>query len=183
MSKIIIKNNNDWENIGKSLAKSCGNPGCKQCLLISLPLLPELLSIQVNVPETQRSTMLFASVTLRCDYSTSANTQDVLVTWRYKSFCLDPVLEYYSSGEGELSSSAAKLVCKAFIVWIVESDVVFDVTLYGSLFLQHIKQLWVWSKTQPMIVQTVSALSAQWFRKEASAQLLWGQSIDSARSP
>lgn len=75
------------------------------------------------------------------------------------------------------------VVCKAFIVWIVESDVVFDVTLYGSLFLQHIKQLWVWSKTQPMIVQTVSALSAQWFRKEASAQLLWGQSIDSARSP
>lgn len=57
----------------------------------------ELLSIQVNVPQTERSTMLFASVTLRCDYSTSANTQDVLVTWRYKSFCLDPVLEYYST--------------------------------------------------------------------------------------
>lgn len=73
------------------------------CLLISLPLLPELLSIQVNVPQTERNTMLFASVTLRCDYSTSANPQDVLVTWRYKSFCLDPVLEYYSAGEGELN--------------------------------------------------------------------------------
>ncbi|XP_051761227.1 immunoglobulin-like domain-containing receptor 1b [Ctenopharyngodon idella] len=57
----------------------------------------ELLSIQVTVPQTERYTMLFASVTLRCDYSTSANQQDVLVTWRYKSFCLDPVLEYYST--------------------------------------------------------------------------------------
>lgn len=43
--------------------------------------------------------MLFASVILRCDYSTSANPQEVLVTWRYKSFCKDPVLEYYSTGE------------------------------------------------------------------------------------
>ncbi|KAK2905934.1 hypothetical protein Q8A73_009877 [Channa argus] len=65
-------------------------------LLVHLPT--ELLSIQVIVPETWRSTTLFASVTLRCDYSTSANTQDVLVTWRYKSFCQDPVLEYYSTG-------------------------------------------------------------------------------------
>uniref|UniRef100_A0AAY5EIU3 Ig-like domain-containing protein n=1 Tax=Electrophorus electricus TaxID=8005 RepID=A0AAY5EIU3_ELEEL len=50
----------------------------------------ELLAIQVTVPYNQRSTMLFASVILRCDYSTSANLQEVLVTWRYKSFCLDP---------------------------------------------------------------------------------------------
>ncbi|XP_071395330.1 immunoglobulin-like domain-containing receptor 1b [Centroberyx affinis] len=57
----------------------------------------ELLSIQVIVPETQRSTTLFASVILRCDFSTSANPQEVLVTWRYKSFCKDPVLEYYST--------------------------------------------------------------------------------------
>ncbi|XP_042350565.1 immunoglobulin-like domain-containing receptor 1 [Plectropomus leopardus] len=64
-------------------------------LLAHLPT--ELLSIQVIVPETERSTTLFASVILRCDYSTSANPQDVLVTWRYKSFCKDPVLEYYST--------------------------------------------------------------------------------------
>ncbi|KAK2904876.1 hypothetical protein QQF64_033019 [Cirrhinus molitorella] len=57
----------------------------------------ELLSIQVTVPHTERYTMLFGSVTLRCDYSTTASQQDVLVTWRYKSFCLDPVLEYYSA--------------------------------------------------------------------------------------
>nr|XP_020504379.1 immunoglobulin-like domain-containing receptor 1 [Labrus bergylta] len=66
-------------------------------VLLVLHLPTELLSIQVNVPETERSTMLFASVILRCDYSTSANTQDVLVTWRFKSFCKDPVLEYYST--------------------------------------------------------------------------------------
>lgn len=62
-------------------------------------LLPELLSIQVTVPDPEVRTMLFASVVLRCDFSTSANPQEVLVTWRYKSFCKDPVLEYYSAGK------------------------------------------------------------------------------------
>lgn len=70
------------------------------CLLCSsVPLVPGLLSVQVTVPETQRSTTLFASVILRCDYSTSANIQDVLVSWKFKSFCKDPVLEYYTTGE------------------------------------------------------------------------------------
>ncbi|XP_068455568.1 immunoglobulin-like domain-containing receptor 1 [Clinocottus analis] len=63
-----------------------------------LALLTASLCIQVNVPQQERSTALFASVILRCDYSTSANLQDVLVTWRFKSFCKDPVLEYYSTG-------------------------------------------------------------------------------------
>uniref|UniRef100_A0A3B4XDS0 Immunoglobulin-like domain containing receptor 1a n=1 Tax=Seriola lalandi dorsalis TaxID=1841481 RepID=A0A3B4XDS0_SERLL len=62
-----------------------------------LSLLKVALCIQVIVPEQERKTLLFASVILRCDYSTSANLQDVLVTWRYKSFCKDPVLEYYST--------------------------------------------------------------------------------------
>ncbi|XP_020493607.2 immunoglobulin-like domain-containing receptor 1 [Labrus bergylta] len=65
--------------------------------LLLLSLLKVSLCIQVNVPQLERSTALFASVTLRCDYSTSANLQDVLVTWRFKSFCKDPVLEYYST--------------------------------------------------------------------------------------
>ncbi|KAM7380365.1 hypothetical protein PAMP_003667 [Pampus punctatissimus] len=72
-----------------------GNMILMALLLGYLPT--ELLSIQVIVPETERRTTLFASVILRCDYSTSANPQDVLVTWRYKSFCKDPVLEYYST--------------------------------------------------------------------------------------
>ncbi|XP_061743640.1 immunoglobulin-like domain-containing receptor 1 [Nerophis ophidion] len=53
--------------------------------------------IQVIVSQQDRSTFLFGSVILRCDYSTSANPQDVLLTWRFKSFCKDPVLEYYST--------------------------------------------------------------------------------------
>ncbi|XP_028991823.1 immunoglobulin-like domain-containing receptor 1b [Betta splendens] len=65
-------------------------------VLVYLPA--ELLSIQVIVPQKERSTTLFASVVLRCDYTTSANPQEVLVTWRFKSFCRDPVLEYYSTG-------------------------------------------------------------------------------------
>uniref|UniRef100_A0A3Q1EP14 Immunoglobulin-like domain containing receptor 1b n=1 Tax=Acanthochromis polyacanthus TaxID=80966 RepID=A0A3Q1EP14_9TELE len=72
-----------------------GNLILMALLLVHLPT--ELLSIQVIVPETEKTTMLFASVILRCEYSTSANPQDVLVTWRYKSFCKDPVLEYYST--------------------------------------------------------------------------------------
>ncbi|XP_062274601.1 immunoglobulin-like domain-containing receptor 1 [Scomber scombrus] len=62
-----------------------------------LSLLKVSLGIQVNVPQQERSTALFASIILRCDYSTSANLQDVLLTWKFKSFCKDPVLEYYST--------------------------------------------------------------------------------------
>ncbi|XP_036951130.1 immunoglobulin-like domain-containing receptor 1 [Acanthopagrus latus] len=65
--------------------------------VLLLSLLKVSVCIQVIVPQQERSTALFASVILRCDYSTSANLQDVLVTWRFKSFCKDPVLEYYST--------------------------------------------------------------------------------------
>ncbi|XP_073433237.1 immunoglobulin-like domain-containing receptor 1 isoform X1 [Dendrobates tinctorius] len=55
------------------------------------------LSLQVTVQDTERYTMLFSSIILKCDYSTSAQIQDVSVTWRYKSFCKDPIFEYYSA--------------------------------------------------------------------------------------
>lgn len=77
------------------------------CLLGS-----ELLSIQVNVPQRERSTTLFASVILRCDYSTSANQQDVLVIWKFKSFCKDPVLDYYSTGKTTGRRRRWLLMCK-----------------------------------------------------------------------
>ncbi|XP_076857626.1 immunoglobulin-like domain-containing receptor 1 isoform X2 [Brachyhypopomus gauderio] len=70
---------------------------CSLLQVLLCCLSTELFAIQVTVPSTQRSTMLFASVVLRCDYTTSANPQSVLVTWRYKSFCLDPVLQYYTT--------------------------------------------------------------------------------------
>ncbi|XP_040898276.1 immunoglobulin-like domain-containing receptor 1 [Toxotes jaculatrix] len=65
--------------------------------IVLLTVLKVSVCIQVIVPEQERRTTLFASVILRCDYSTSANPQDVLLTWRFKSFCKDPVLEYYST--------------------------------------------------------------------------------------
>ncbi|TSK17780.1 Immunoglobulin-like domain-containing receptor 1 [Bagarius yarrelli] len=74
----------------------CGRSG--QFLEIALQPVPvEVCSVQVTVPQTQYSTGLFVPVTLRCDYSTSASLQNVLVTWLFKSFCKDPVLDYYST--------------------------------------------------------------------------------------
>ncbi|KAM4744138.1 immunoglobulin-like domain-containing receptor 1 [Anableps anableps] len=65
--------------------------------VLLLSILKESACITVTVSQTERTTALFASVILRCDYSTSANPNEVLVTWRFKSFCKDPVLEYYST--------------------------------------------------------------------------------------
>ncbi|XP_060924830.1 immunoglobulin-like domain-containing receptor 1 [Limanda limanda] len=72
-------------------------PGAAILFILLLSLLEVSVCIQVIVAQQERTTALFASVILRCDYSTSANLQDVLVTWRFKSFCKDPVLEYYST--------------------------------------------------------------------------------------
>ncbi|KGL75389.1 Immunoglobulin-like domain-containing receptor 1, partial [Tinamus guttatus] len=55
------------------------------------------LSLLVTVQNVERYTTLFATVVLKCDYSTSAQLQDVVVTWRFKSFCKDPIFDYYSS--------------------------------------------------------------------------------------
>ncbi|NXA40713.1 ILDR1 protein, partial [Eudromia elegans] len=55
------------------------------------------LSLLVTVQDTERYTTLFATVVLKCDYSTSAQLQDVVVTWRFKSFCKDPIFDYYSA--------------------------------------------------------------------------------------
>lgn len=65
--------------------------------------------IQVIVPQQQRSTTLFASVILQCDYSTSASLQEVLVTWKYKSFCMDPVLQYYTTGRNAHGMSVVEI--------------------------------------------------------------------------
>ncbi|XP_040278880.1 immunoglobulin-like domain-containing receptor 1 [Bufo bufo] len=55
------------------------------------------LSLQVTVQDTERYTMLFSNVILKCDYSTSAQVQDVTIKWVYKSFCKDPIFDYYSA--------------------------------------------------------------------------------------
>lgn len=53
----------------------------------------------VTVQHTERYVTLFASIVLKCDYTTSAQLQDVVVTWRFKSFCKDPIFDYYSACE------------------------------------------------------------------------------------
>ncbi|KAM5281109.1 immunoglobulin-like domain-containing receptor 1 [Ctenodactylus gundi] len=55
------------------------------------------LSLLVTVQHTERYVTLFASITLKCDYTTSAQLQDVVVTWRFKSFCKDPIFDYFSA--------------------------------------------------------------------------------------
>ncbi|XP_014588345.2 immunoglobulin-like domain-containing receptor 1 isoform X3 [Equus caballus] len=55
------------------------------------------LSLLVTVQHTERYVTLFASIVLKCDYTTSAQLQDVVVTWRFKSFCKDPIFDYYSA--------------------------------------------------------------------------------------
>ncbi|XP_026702833.1 immunoglobulin-like domain-containing receptor 1, partial [Athene cunicularia] len=63
----------------------------------SVFLLVGCLSLLVTVQDLERYTTLFATVVLKCDYSTSAQLQDVVVTWRFKSFCKDPIFDYYSA--------------------------------------------------------------------------------------
>ncbi|XP_068122327.1 immunoglobulin-like domain-containing receptor 1 [Hyperolius riggenbachi] len=70
---------------------------CRLLLLLCGYLCTGCWAVQVTVQDTQRYTMLFSSIILKCDYSTSAQIQDVAVTWRFKSFCKDPIFDYYSS--------------------------------------------------------------------------------------
>lgn len=46
--------------------------------------------VNVNCPVKRYVVILFQPVTLRCDYTTTA-TVPPLVTWKYKSFCRDPI--------------------------------------------------------------------------------------------
>lgn len=96
------------------LSNCCSPHPCHMSASVCL-IHTEVSAIQVNVPQTQRSTALFASVILRCDYSTSASQTDVLVTWRFKSFCQDPVLEYYSTGETSACPELYKVRLQAWL--------------------------------------------------------------------
>ncbi|KAM9019975.1 immunoglobulin-like domain-containing receptor 1 [Ara ararauna] len=69
---------------------------CRWALLLAC-LPAGCLSLLVTVQDAERYTTLFATVILKCDYSTSAQLQDVVVTWRFKSFCKDPIFDYYSA--------------------------------------------------------------------------------------
>ncbi|MEQ2238173.1 hypothetical protein ILYODFUR_030570 [Ilyodon furcidens] len=48
------------------------------------------LAVSVTCPTKRYVIMLFQPVTLTCDYTTSA-TQPPVITWKYKSYCRDPI--------------------------------------------------------------------------------------------
>ncbi|XP_063812793.1 immunoglobulin-like domain-containing receptor 1 isoform X2 [Pseudophryne corroboree] len=66
-------------------------------LFVSTCMYSGCQALQVTVQYAERYTMLFSNVILKCDYSTSAQVQDITVTWLYKSFCKDPIFDYYSA--------------------------------------------------------------------------------------
>ncbi|MGH0181707.1 UNVERIFIED_CONTAM: hypothetical protein FKN15_007484 [Acipenser sinensis] len=60
-------------------------------VLLLMPLLiGSSLGISVTCPQKKYVAILFQPVVLRCNYQTTA-TQPPTITWRYKSFCQDPV--------------------------------------------------------------------------------------------
>lgn len=81
----------------------------QHCLLL---LAAGCLSLLVTVQHTERYVTLFASVVLKCDYTTSAQLQDVVVTWRFKSFCKDPIFDYYSACECPPSLALPGSLCE-----------------------------------------------------------------------
>uniref|UniRef100_G3TEU3 Immunoglobulin like domain containing receptor 1 n=1 Tax=Loxodonta africana TaxID=9785 RepID=G3TEU3_LOXAF len=75
---------------------NCRSGAGGRCI-VSWLLVSGCLSLLVTVQHTERYVTLFASVVLKCDYTTSAQLRDVVVTWRFKSFCKDPIFDYYSA--------------------------------------------------------------------------------------
>lgn len=48
------------------------------------------LAVSVTCPNKRYIVILFQPVTLTCDFQTSS-TQPPVITWRYKSYCRDPI--------------------------------------------------------------------------------------------
>ncbi|XP_061103279.1 lipolysis-stimulated lipoprotein receptor isoform X2 [Conger conger] len=59
-------------------------------LIYALMFLGSTTAISVSCPTKKYVVILFQPVTLICNYQTSS-TQPPLVTWRYKSYCRDPI--------------------------------------------------------------------------------------------
>lgn len=49
------------------------------------------MGISVQCPTKRYIVILFQPVTLNCNYQTTATGQSPVVTWRYKSYCRDPI--------------------------------------------------------------------------------------------
>ena len=60
------------------------------CLNMPPHLLGSTMAISVQCPQKRYVVILFQPVTLTCNFQTSS-TQPPVVTWRYKSYCRDPI--------------------------------------------------------------------------------------------
>ncbi|KAG5855953.1 hypothetical protein ANANG_G00002460 [Anguilla anguilla] len=63
---------------------------CLWLLIYALMFFGYTKAISVNCPTKRYVVILFQPVTLTCNYQTSS-TQPPVVTWRYKSYCRDPI--------------------------------------------------------------------------------------------
>uniref|UniRef100_A0AAQ4R0L9 LISCH7 domain-containing protein n=1 Tax=Gasterosteus aculeatus aculeatus TaxID=481459 RepID=A0AAQ4R0L9_GASAC len=61
---------------------------CKNCFFVVFLL--SAVGISVQCPTKRYVVILFQPVTLTCNYQTTA-TQSPVVTWKYKSYCRDPI--------------------------------------------------------------------------------------------
>ncbi|XP_054903000.1 lipolysis-stimulated lipoprotein receptor isoform X2 [Poeciliopsis prolifica] len=65
------------------------------------------LAIQVSCPTRRYIVMLFQPVTLKCDYSSTDSRP--IVTWKYKSFCQDPIQVALGSSSTNAALSQANI--------------------------------------------------------------------------
>ena len=65
------------------------------------------MAISVQCPTKRYIVILFQPVTLQCNYQTTATGTPPVVTWRYKSYCRDPIQAALnpSSAENVLSQN------------------------------------------------------------------------------
>ncbi|XP_007553844.1 lipolysis-stimulated lipoprotein receptor isoform X1 [Poecilia formosa] len=66
------------------------------------------LAIEVTCPTKRYVVMLFQPVTLNCEYTTSA-TVPPIVTWKYKSYCRDPIQVALSPSSTDTAISQANI--------------------------------------------------------------------------
>lgn len=60
-------------------------------IIAALMATESTMAISVQCPTKRYIVILFQPVTLTCNYQTTVNTQPPVVTWKYKSYCRDPI--------------------------------------------------------------------------------------------
>ncbi|XP_034057098.1 lipolysis-stimulated lipoprotein receptor isoform X1 [Gymnodraco acuticeps] len=69
-------------------------------IIAALVATESTMAISVQCPTKRYIVILFQDVTLNCNYQTTA-TQSPVVTWKYKSYCRDPIQAAFSPSSAE----------------------------------------------------------------------------------